>query len=122
MIVSRRVGQPEPNHHVIQKRRIDQLDPRAAEIIACVKGQLINAGLKKLAREQRFPGAAIGIGGGTLHVTAFAIPTQVQIDDQILRGLAARRIEHMCGKPGHMCQASLLRHKPRQPKGGRASV
>jgi len=105
MIVTRRIGQAEPHYHVIKKRRIGELDACAAKIIAGVKCQFVYTRFQKVAREQRLTGSAIGIGGGALHVTPSAAHAQVQIDDEILRRLAARCIEHMCGETRHIVRS-----------------
>jgi len=75
-----------------------------------VKSELVNAGLNAGAGEQGFVRSAVLVGSDGLEQHVLPGSDDVQIDDNVARGESARRIEHMCRKPGHYLFSLSPRH------------
>src|SRR5256885_4945079 len=81
-----------------------------AEIGADVEYELIGTGAQALAFEQRRVGAALGIGSRLGELGAIG---PVELDADAGTGLAARRVQYMCGQSAHQPSPSSLARRPR---------
>ena len=99
-------------------------DAGAAEVVAGVKRQLVDAGLEPVAGEQRRVGAAVGVGRRRRDRAARTSPPQrgAARSRRPAAGDAARRVEHVSRQTRHSPSSPSVSLSPRQPYGGRASV
>ena len=89
MIVAARVGDPEADDDVAEKRRIRAAaTPACAKYAAAVKGQLINAGVDAIAGEERRRCSSVGVGDGRGdQATRATALDDVQLDGTPLAGV-----------------------------------
>ena len=62
MVVRLRIGDAEADRNDIEKRRIGQLRPLAAEIVPGVEDELELTGARLLSADQRLVGPAVRVG------------------------------------------------------------
>ena len=88
------------DRHHVEKRRVGGEPVRGlGEIVADVKRQLVGAGAKRLAADQRRIGAAVGVGDRFLEEPAGAGADLVQHDLHAGGGAAAHGVEHVGRQP-----------------------
>ncbi len=90
----------EPEHDLVDERRVGKRDARVGEVSAGMEDQLLDAGLEGVAFEQRPVGAAVRIGLDRLEQAARPAGG-IEIDPYPRAWTAPRGVEHVCGQVSH---------------------
>ena len=102
-------GHPEADRDLIEKQRLGCDKIGGAQIVTCVKFQLIGAGGKFACGQDLLVGASVVIGGQAAQMDARVAFDPVKVDLQPFRGAAAGGVQHMGGqKSGHFSLLSNL--------------
>jgi hypothetical protein len=119
VILTRWLGNADAYDDVAEKWRVRQCDAKPREVLARMKGELVDTNLETVAGEQRTVRPTIGVGHRRREQPSSSDYEEVQFDADARRGCPARGVEHMSGQARHRYR---LRLNPKQPYGGRASV